>query len=106
MGFHAFYERNDSMRKLSTWFLSLMLVAALVFGAVAVMAADAPALPTANVSEIENEEFLAQLETYLTEASFISFDTVVETMYNTGRDLHSGYRETSSSGLAKFYNIK
>ena len=56
MGFHAFYERNDSMRKLSTWFLSLMLVAAFVFGAVAVMAADAPALPTANVSEIENEE--------------------------------------------------
>lgn len=29
-------------------------------------------------AEIENEEFLAQLEEYLTDASFISFDTVVE----------------------------
>ena len=43
------------MRKTSIWFLSLMLVAAMVFGAVSVMAADAPALPTATVSEITNE---------------------------------------------------
>jgi L-serine dehydratase len=30
----------------------------------------------------------------------ISFDNVVETMYKTGIDLQSGYRETSSGGLA------
>ena len=44
------------MRKMSTWFLSLMLVAALVFGAVAVMAAEAPALPTATVTEIQRDD--------------------------------------------------
>lgn len=33
----------------------------------------------------------------------ISFDVVVETMYETGKDLHSHYRETSEGGLAKKY---
>ena len=33
----------------------------------------------------------------------ISFDTVVETMYETGQDLKSHYRETSEGGLAKKY---
>lgn len=46
------------------------------------------------------------LSNFLADSRKISFDTVVETMYNTGRDLHSGYRETSNSGLAKFYNKK
>jgi L-serine dehydratase len=32
----------------------------------------------------------------------ISFDEVVETMYNTGIDMQSQYRETSLGGLAKF----
>ena len=32
----------------------------------------------------------------------ISFDTVVETMYQTGKDLSNNYKETSKSGLAKF----
>lgn len=32
----------------------------------------------------------------------ISFDEVVETMYSTGIDLQSSYRETSLGGLAKF----
>jgi L-serine dehydratase len=31
----------------------------------------------------------------------ISFDEVVETMYKTGVDLQSQYRETSQGGLAK-----
>ena len=31
----------------------------------------------------------------------ISFDMVVRTMYETGRDLHPTYRETSTGGLAK-----
>ena len=33
----------------------------------------------------------------------ISFDTVVDTMYETGKDLKSHYRETSTGGLAKKY---
>ena len=35
--------------------------------------------------------------------SHISFDLVVETMYETGKDLKSHYRETSEGGLAKKY---
>ena len=34
---------------------------------------------------------------------YISFDVVVETMYETGKDLKSHYRETSECGLAKKY---
>ncbi len=34
---------------------------------------------------------------------FISFDQVVVTMAETGRDLKCGYRETSMAGLAKYY---
>ena len=33
----------------------------------------------------------------------ISFDLVVQTMYETGKDLSSRYRETSEGGLAKLY---
>ena len=33
----------------------------------------------------------------------ISFDTVVKTMYETGKDLHKKYKETSIGGLAKNY---
>lgn len=35
--------------------------------------------------------------------SYISFDLVVETMFETGKDLNSHYRETSEGGLAKKY---
>ena len=34
----------------------------------------------------------------------VSFDCVVETMYQTGKDLSHLYRETSEGGLAKLYN--
>ena len=34
---------------------------------------------------------------------YITFDLVVETMYETGKDLNSHYRETSEGGLAKKY---
>ncbi|MBD5131266.1 MAG: L-serine ammonia-lyase [Clostridiales bacterium] len=47
----------------------------------------------------------ASLATFLADSRKISFDTVVETMYNTGKDLLGGYRETSSGGLAKYYKI-
>ena len=33
----------------------------------------------------------------------ISFDDVIVTMAETGKDLRQGYRETSTSGLAKYY---
>ena len=35
--------------------------------------------------------------------SYISFDLVLDTMYETGKDLNSHYRETSEGGLAKKY---
>jgi len=34
----------------------------------------------------------------------VSFDCVVETMYQTGKDLSHLYRETSEGGLAKLYS--
>lgn len=43
------------------------------------------------------------LANFLTSSRKISFDTVVKTMYETGRDLHGSYRETSQGGLAKHY---
>jgi L-serine dehydratase len=33
----------------------------------------------------------------------VSFDTVVKTMYKTGRDLLASYRETAEGGLAMMY---
>ena len=41
------------------------------------------------------------LATFLYSASQISFDEVVVTMYETGKDLGSSYRETAIGGLAK-----
>lgn len=43
------------------------------------------------------------LANFLTGTRKISFDTVVKTMYETGRDLSSHYRETSIGGLAKHF---
>lgn len=43
------------------------------------------------------------LASFLTHTRKISFDMVVRTMYETGRDLFSKYRETSEGGLAKMY---
>ena len=43
------------------------------------------------------------IATFLTDSRKISFDTVVRAMYETGRDISVGYRETSMSGLAKVY---
>jgi L-serine dehydratase len=43
------------------------------------------------------------LANFLTSSRMISFDTVVDTMYQTGKDLRSEYRETSEGGLAKMY---
>lgn len=43
------------------------------------------------------------LANFLTDSRKISFDIVVQTMYETGRDLSHSYRETSEGGLAKLY---
>ena len=45
------------------------------------------------------------LANFLSESRKITFDLIVKTMYNTGRDLLNSYRETSSGGLAKYYPI-
>lgn len=45
----------------------------------------------------------SNLAILLEEPGHISFDMVVDTMYETGRDLGSHYRETSEGGLAKKY---
>ena len=41
------------------------------------------------------------LSNFLSETRRISFDMVVKTMYETGRDINARYRETSAGGLAK-----
>ena len=43
------------------------------------------------------------LADFLADTRKISFDTIVETMYETGKDLKVMYRETAEGGLAKKY---
>ena len=45
------------------------------------------------------------LANFLSETRKIPFDTVVQTMYETGKDLSVLYRETSEGGLAKIYRV-
>lgn len=46
------------------------------------------------------------LANFLYSSRKVSFDVVVETMYQTGKDLSHLYRETSEGGLAKLYANK
>lgn len=46
------------------------------------------------------------LSRFLTGTRKISFDEVVETMYQTGKDMNEKYRETSHGGLAALYQKK
>lgn len=43
------------------------------------------------------------ISNFLTSTRKVSLDTIIETMYQTGKDLRCGYRETSNNGLARFY---
>ena len=43
------------------------------------------------------------LANFLTDTRKISFDLIVQTMYETGLDIHGHYRETAEGGLAKLY---
>lgn len=45
----------------------------------------------------------ASLAYFLSDSRKISFDLVIKTMYETGKDLHRSYRETAEGGLAKLY---
>ena len=45
------------------------------------------------------------LANFLTYTRRISFDMVVKTMYQTGKDMPWMYRETAIGGLAKEYNV-
>lgn len=36
----------------------------------------------------------------------VDFDTIVRVMYETGKDMASGYRETSTGGIAKYFKKK
>ena len=44
-----------------------------------------------------------RLANFLTNSRKISFDMVVETMFQTGLDMSHQYKETSEGGLAKLY---
>jgi len=43
------------------------------------------------------------LSRFLYETRKISFDTIIDTMYQTGKDMDEKYRETSHGGLAQLY---
>ena len=45
----------------------------------------------------------SSLAYFLSNSRKISFDLVVQTMYETGKDLRKSYRETAEGGLAKLY---
>ena len=45
----------------------------------------------------------AKLANFLKGTRIVSFDTVVQTMLETGKDLNEKYRETSTGGLAKHF---
>ncbi len=46
----------------------------------------------------------ASITTFLADSTKVSLDTVINTMYETGKDLSENYRETASGGLAKNYH--
>lgn len=41
---------------------------------------------------------------FLSDYKMINFDTVIATMYQTGKDMHNNYKETSQGGLAVHYS--
>lgn len=43
------------------------------------------------------------LSRFLYETRKISFDVIIDTMYQTGKDMSDKYRETSHGGLAQMY---
>jgi L-serine dehydratase len=48
----------------------------------------------------------ASLAGFLSDTRKISFDMIVNTMYQTGLDMHPKYKETAEAGMAFFYKTK
>jgi len=48
----------------------------------------------------------ARLAAVLTPSHKVSFDDVVDTMYETGKDMNARYRETAKGGLARLFRIR
>lgn len=61
-----------------------------------------PCIQRNGIAAIKAKE-ASKLALLVADTELIDFDTVVETMYQTGKDLPYAYRETSEGGLAYFY---
>lgn len=61
-----------------------------------------PCIQRNGIAAIKAKE-ASKLALLVAETELIDFDTVVETMYQTGKDLPYAYRETSEGGLAHFF---
>ncbi|MGL4663364.1 MAG: L-serine ammonia-lyase, iron-sulfur-dependent, subunit alpha [Culicoidibacterales bacterium] len=61
-----------------------------------------PCIQRNGIAAIKAKE-ASRLAILVADTELIDFDTVVETMYQTGKDLPYAYRETSEGGLAYFY---
>ncbi len=59
-----------------------------------------------NVLAATRAETAVRLAEYAADTHSVSFDTIVQTMLETGRDLSNKYRETSEGGLAKEIKVK
>lgn len=59
-----------------------------------------------NVLAATRAETAVRLAEYAFDTRTISFDTIVQTMIETGKDLKKAYRETSKGGLAKEIKVK
>ena len=59
-----------------------------------------------NVLAATRAETAVRLAEYAFDTHSVSFDTIVQTMLETGRDLRKAYKETSEGGLAKEIKVK
>lgn len=61
-----------------------------------------PCIQRNGIAAIKAKE-ASKLALLVSTTELVDFDTIVETMFQTGKDLPYAYRETSEGGLAKFY---
>lgn len=48
----------------------------------------------------------AKIAEFTSDMEVVDFDTITKVMYETGKDMNAGYRETSQLGLAKYFEVK
>ncbi|MFV0424910.1 MAG: L-serine ammonia-lyase, iron-sulfur-dependent, subunit beta, partial [Bacilli bacterium] len=48
----------------------------------------------------------AKIAQFTSDMEVVDFDTITKVMYETGKDMNAGYRETSTLGLAKYFDVK